>query len=366
MILVKAPAAHRADCRQMHSAPTHSDAPRLRPLLKALYCIPASSQQDVSREGFFLTACREAVTLRPSRNWSDSMSAEPSLTCRSCGHPIEARPWGGGECSACGSVSVAVVPSADELSQFYAAFNQTYHGGGRSGGVNLQRYAQRYLDVLRRYSRSGRLIDVGCSRSPFPNMAARDGFEVTAMDYVLPEGLDQRVTFLTGSLEDEAILANHTASFDVVTAWAVLEHVPDPGRAARILAGLCRPGGVICLSTAEIGTLLTRYSIGRSGWFKPPMHLHLVAPSAMGPLFQDHGCTLIRWGRLELSPLRYLARYGIGVVEAFLGAPVKALVPSTWQRLRDSKVHRFRGISYFVLKKAGVDGDGELADLPVQ
>jgi hypothetical protein len=34
--------------------------------------------------------------------------------------------------------------------------------------------------------------------------------------------------------------------------------------------------------------------------------------------------------RLELNPLRYAARYGIGLAEAAIGLPMKVLSPALW------------------------------------
>jgi hypothetical protein len=117
------------------------------------------------------------------------------------------------------------------------------------------------------------------------------------------------------------------------------------------MANLCQSGGLIFLSTPEIGTSLTNHSIGRSGWFYPPEHLNLLSPAAISKIFQAHDCELIKWGRLELNPVRYILRYGIGIAETGLGYLTKVVMPKKWQLLRNTKVHKFTGITYFVIKK---------------
>jgi len=245
------------------------------------------------------------------------------------------------------------VPSARELSDFYATYNDTYSGGGASGGANLARYARRYLELVREHAGTGRLIDVGSSNSPFPDVAASVGFDTTVMDFTRPAGLSERVDFVAGNINEGRIFEGGQDAFDVVTCWAVMEHLPDPRRSAGVLAGLCRPGGILLLSTPEIGTLLTRWSLGRSPWFYPPEHLCLVSPQALGRIFEPLGCDLLQHSRLELTRLRYLARYGIGVAEAAVGWPVKRLAPHLWEQLRDSRRHAFQGVSCFVLRKRG-------------
>jgi len=60
---------------------------------------------------------------------------------------------------------------------------------------------------------------------------------------------------------------------------------------------------------------------------------------------------LIRWGRLELNPLRYTARYGLGLCEALAGWPLRLCGRSAWQKLRDTKMQKFRGIAFYILKR---------------
>jgi SAM-dependent methyltransferase len=244
-----------------------------------------------------------------------------------------------------------VLPSADEISNFYATYNQQYTGGGGSAGRNLRRYATRYLQIVQAHRQAGRLIDIGSSNNPFPNQAAGAGFEVTMMDFVRPPALDPAVRYIEGNMNDERALEAGRGAFDVVTSWAVMEHVPDPPRSAAILAALCKPGGLIVVSTPEIGTRLTQWAIGRSPWFYPPEHLNLISPKAFELLFTPLGCRMVRWGRLELSAPRYLVRYGVGLAGALLGGSLKSMAPAWWKAQRDKRKQAFQGVTYFVFEK---------------
>jgi SAM-dependent methyltransferase len=245
-----------------------------------------------------------------------------------------------------------VLPSAEAISTFYATYNQQYTGGGASAGLNLRRYAARYLQIVLRHRQGGRLIDIGSSNNPFPNHASEVGFEVTIVDFVRPPALAPTVHYIEGNMNDDSALTAGTGAFDVVTSWAVMEHVPDPQRSAAILASLCKPGGLIVVSTPEIGTRLTELAIGRSPWFYPPEHLNLISPKAFELLFRPLSCRLRHWGRLELSVPRYVARYGVGLVGAALGGSAKVLAPAWWKAQRDMRMQAFQGVTYFVFEKS--------------
>lgn len=283
---------------------------------------------------------------------------QKTFDCRLCGHSVIRKEWGGGECSACESVSVASEPTEEELGRFYQSYNDTYEGGGRSGGRNLIRYASWYLHLVSRYAGPRDLIDVGSSTNPFPNVAAAAGFSVTVMDYARPRGLDPQVRFVAGNINDDISLAALGRTYDVVTAWAVLEHTPDPRLACRILASLCRPGGFMFLSTPEFGTVFTRNSIGRSGWFYPPEHLNLISPAAIKAICAENGCELLEWGRVELNLFRYAARYGVGLIESVVGFCVKTIFSDWWEKLREKRIQKFQGITYYVIRKLGAGSDG--------
>jgi 2-polyprenyl-3-methyl-5-hydroxy-6-metoxy-1,4-benzoquinol methylase len=269
------------------------------------------------------------------------------LVCKLCNGDITRRDDRGGiECGACGSLMVEQVPSMEELSKFYANFNSRYTGGGSSGGKNQILYAQRYLELVKRHSNQGSLLDMGCANNPFPNVAAHDGFKVTAMDYSRPDLLDANVHFEYGHLNSTDLLRSGL-EFDVVTSWAVIEHVADPDLAFAILSKLLKKGGQLHLTTPEYGTSLTSSSAGRTRWFYPPEHLHMISPAAMRTLARRHGLKLVEWRHFEIGRLRWLARYGIGAAETLLGTLLRTFNETAWESARVRKTTRYIGIAYY-------------------
>jgi len=242
------------------------------------------------------------------------------------------------------------LPTEQELNKYYERYNETYEGG-HSGGQNLNRYSRRYFSILKRIIKKGEIIDIGPSKSPFPNLCDQNGFSVTVMDFVKPKELATKVSFIEGNLNDKSSLNLILGRFDIVSAWAVIEHVQQPKLAVEILTSLCKPSGYVIVSTPEIGTFLTKNSVGHSGWFHPPMHLHLISPLGMRTLFAQNDFALVKWGRLELNLMRYCLRYGLGLFEAIIGVLVKKVNQHKWDELNNKRVARFKGILYFIFKR---------------
>ncbi len=274
--------------------------------------------------------------------------------CRICGEVAQLTSWKSIECASCSSIYAAQIPTVQELSIFYEKYNDHYSGGGSSGGRNQLLYAQKYLDLVTQRIQSGDLIDIGCANNPFPNVASEHGFSVTAMDYSCPGNLTRSVTFKNGHLNDQDLLAQDK-KYDVVTAWAVIEHVRDPNLAFEILSHLVKPEGLIFLTTPENGTILTNSSAGRTPWFYPPEHLHLLSPKAIAILANKNGLTLLNWGHFEISKLRWMIRYGIGLIEFLFGIVIGSISRAKWTKMRSERKQKFTGIAWYIIKRTKAD-----------
>ncbi|MDD3805320.1 MAG: class I SAM-dependent methyltransferase [bacterium] len=127
-----------------------------------------------------------------------------------------------------------------------------------------------YLRMIRQYTSSGRLLDIGCSYGLFVQEAIAF-FECTGMDInpeiiALAADKTPMATFMVGALP---IIPCH--NLDVITALDVLEHVSDPSSALAAMRTALRPGG--------IALIVVPVYDGPLGWLAnfldhDPTHLH--------------------------------------------------------------------------------------------
>jgi SAM-dependent methyltransferase len=131
--------------------------------------------------------------------------------------------------------------------------------------------------LVETYISGGRLLDVGCGDAKFlwalnPDRWQRAGVE-RSVDTV--ELVRQRIPGIELHAGDIFNPALKSGTFDVVTFWHVLEHLPDPARALDCAASLLRPGGLIIISLPSIDSL--QASLFRRHWYgfdDVPRHLH--------------------------------------------------------------------------------------------
>lgn len=145
-----------------------------------------------------------------------------------------------------------------------------------------------------------RVLDVGCAQGNFSAAFAEKGYEVVALDYQREFLTYARIKcdkgrafYVEGDFEKFPFRG---ASFDIVLATEVIEHVTEPCDFLKRLAALCRPGGMIVLTTPNGG----RFFTGLPTWDDVKDH-ELKArphqPDAEGHLFLMTKEELIREGK---------------------------------------------------------------------
>jgi 2-polyprenyl-3-methyl-5-hydroxy-6-metoxy-1,4-benzoquinol methylase len=167
-----------------------------------------------------------------------------------------------------------------EVEELRAVYGEAYFRNSRSEEMGYEDYerdrycivktAGRRLDLIERYQQErGRLLDVGCALGFFLEAAQHRGWQVDGVDisahateYAKTElGIPARC----GQLEEVGF---EPESYDLLTLWDVIEHVPDPVAHLRYCRSLLRDSGVVVISTPDIGSLVARATRERWMGFK--------------------------------------------------------------------------------------------------
>jgi 2-polyprenyl-3-methyl-5-hydroxy-6-metoxy-1,4-benzoquinol methylase len=85
-----------------------------------------------------------------------------------------------------------------------------------------------------------------------------------------------------------------SGSFDVVTLWDVLEHLPKPTETLKEISRILRKDGVLALTTINHDCFNERVLKDRWRYYMPPDHLCSFTPAMLSPLLQSCGFTIVR------------------------------------------------------------------------
>jgi len=224
-------------------------------------------------------------------------------------------------CRSCSLVYTNPRPVSQQILNGYAeAVDADYATEDSSRSIN----AHMSLHTLRKFSASGRLLDVGCATGYFLN-AARLGFETYGLEpshwaaAYAQQNLQLNVQ--QGSLETQAFT---NGFFDVVTMIDVIEHFMDPLAALQTVHRLLKTDGLLYLVTPNIHSVSARLLRGK-WWGLRPAHLYYFSPETLTAMLDKVGFEVVlrrSYGRIFtygywLSRLRnypWLVRATVGGV----------------------------------------------------
>jgi SAM-dependent methyltransferase len=221
------------------------------------------------------------------------------VTCSICGAPVESERdlrWRKDghdilRCRSCGTHFRADLPSPEALLEIYgpAYFSEA---AGDTGGQGYADYlgdeanhrlnARSRLRLLERHARPGRLLDIGCAAGFFLDEARRRGWTVMGVELAagMADFARTRVALDvdTGSF---AAFECEPGTFDAVTMWDYIEHSNDPRGDLLRAAALLVPGGLLAVSTGDVGSVSARAFGSRWHLLTPRHHNFFFTRSSL-------------------------------------------------------------------------------------
>ena len=209
-------------------------------------------------------------------------------------------------CAGCGLTLINPRPPFEHIRAHYdAAYSAGYT---RKAEAKIIRARKRVARIGRD---RGRWLDVGCSAGFVVKAATEAGFEAWGVDIEADGIAYGRDTLGLSRLACGVLEDQHypTAHFDVISAYDVIEHVPDLKRFVAELARILAPGGVLDIGTPDIGHWRVPRTLAQWNELKPSEHLYYFNRKTLGLLLARHDLRIVS-KRLALKPgLKVLAAH---------------------------------------------------------
>lgn len=191
-------------------------------------------------------------------------------------------------CVQCALVRVNPRPIEPDIHRYY---HDDFYRGQESREEalrNMERQCRAMAGHVNRYP-TGRLLDIGCFRGEVMEyMRAEHGWEVAGVEFSERPPNYFGLDIFYGDIANAPYAEE---SFDVVTLWAVLEHVYDPARMLAQVRRFLKPGGVVIILVPNFNSIQARFMRQDD----VPRHLTMFTRATLGRMLKGNSLEPIDW-----------------------------------------------------------------------
>lgn len=163
---------------------------------------------------------------------------------------------------------------------------------------------QKKVKLINSKSVKGKLLDIGCGTGDFLKAAELNGWEVLGIE---PNESARIIadSKLTAEVLDTTELLNlPEQSFDVITLWHVLEHLPKLEMHITLLKKLLKPNGTLIIAVPNYKSYDAQYYKSHWAAYDVPRHLWHFSQNSIAKLFNKEEMEVV-----EALPMKFDAFY---------------------------------------------------------
>ena len=188
-------------------------------------------------------------------------------------------------------------PSLEKLPSYYESVDYISHtDGNKSLFEKMYQFVKSIalknkLKLINKESQKGRILDIGAGVGDFLFVAKKDGWETIGIEPSDKAKIiaKNKGVFFVLDLSD---LQDH--SFDVITMWHVLEHVPDLENQISELKRLIKPNGTILIAVPNFNSFDAKHYGKFWAAYDVPIHLWHFSKTAIKKIFFKHNLELTK------------------------------------------------------------------------
>jgi 2-polyprenyl-3-methyl-5-hydroxy-6-metoxy-1,4-benzoquinol methylase len=198
-------------------------------------------------------------------------------------------------------------PSLEKLPNYYESDDYISHTDGKRSlferayhfikGIALKNK----LKLINAQSSKGKLLDIGAGTGDFLVVAKNDGWQITGIE---PSAKAKGIAINKGITFAESLAHLESKSFDVITMWHVLEHVPNLDENITELKRLIKPSGTIIVAVPNFKSFDANFYGRHWAAFDVPRHIWHFSKTSIEKLFGEKEMKLV-----EVLPMKFDSFY---------------------------------------------------------
>nr|WP_298660333.1 class I SAM-dependent methyltransferase [uncultured Flavobacterium sp.] len=194
-------------------------------------------------------------------------------------------------------------PDLSLLSKYYESEDYISHTDGKRTFFEKiyhfvkKRAIKNKVKLINSYHKNkGALLDVGCGTGDFLVEAQNQGWKATGYE---PNEAAKKLTISKNVSTIDDLVSLSANSFDVITLWHVLEHVPNLEEYIKNLKKLLKPSGTLIVAVPNYKSYDAIYYKRHWAAYDVPRHLWHFSKKSIKRLFSDVdmnlACVLPMW-----------------------------------------------------------------------
>ena len=192
-------------------------------------------------------------------------------------------------------------PSSDKLPEYYKSEDYISHTDSQRNlfekVYHLVRKVslKRKLNLINFYSSDGKnLLDVGCGTGDFLETAQQNNWQVYGIEPNKQARTIANKKTNNSVFETEQLLKFKPQSFDVITLWHVLEHLPNLEEQIKAYENLLHPKGILIVAVPNYKSYDAEYYKEFWAAYDVPRHLWHFNQESISSLISKHGLNLFK------------------------------------------------------------------------
>ncbi|MDQ3047769.1 MAG: class I SAM-dependent methyltransferase [Bacteroidota bacterium] len=262
------------------------------------------------------------------------------------------------KCNSCGFRFTNPRPSESKLGEYYKSEAYVSHSNTQKGFINstyqkVRKYTLlKKLQLISKHFKTGSLLDIGSGTGDFLNTMKLAGWKTIGIE---PSEEVRNFSIQSKKLDvrnEEALEKIVDQSFDVITLWHVLEHVPQLNKRVEEMKRILKKDGIIIIAVPNCDSMDAK--IYQENWaaYDLPRHLYHFTPKDIDLLFKNHGMKVS-----QILPMVFDSFYVSMLSEKNTTGKVNFL-RSTWNGLRSNLSGLKSGKTYssqiYIIRKASI------------
>ena len=236
------------------------------------------------------------------------------------------------KCQRCGIISTSPFPSEKDL----MTFNENRYGQKSNWQEYLSRLplflkrAKKIIVEIQKFKKRGKFLDIGCGFGLLLKAAKEQGFDVLGIEKEIERAKIAKEKFNLQVLAKEFNqIQLSKSSFDVISCFDVLEHIPEPKKFLKTVGKLLKKNGLLVIQSPNIESVMARTTGVQWNWLLLPNHLWHFTPKTLSTLLTNNGFEI-----LKSKTLDDLSEFNFNLIDVLGIKKTNLLAKIIWKVLR--------------------------------